>query len=220
MQPLALFDLDDTLVNRSAAFNAWAEEFVTAHRLDDAALTFLLVADARHSGPMGSFFTNVCQALDLAEQPEQLWQQYRHRMPQLASCRTADLDALRQLRQGGWRIGIVTNGMTDNQLGKIKNTGLSRLVDAWCISDEVGIRKPDPEIFRLTADRCGTSLDQGGWMIGDNLLLDIVGGRAAGLRTIWLQPKCRGASWSFVGPTPDFTVDSVDEAVEVLLRSQ
>jgi FMN phosphatase YigB (HAD superfamily) len=38
-----------------------------------------------------------------------------------------------------------------------------------------------------------------------------------GLRTIWLQPKRRPDSWSFVGPAPDVTVDSVAEAVEVLL---
>jgi HAD superfamily hydrolase (TIGR01549 family) len=220
MQSLALFDLDDTLVDRSAAFNAWAEEFVSAHGLDDAALTFLLLADAHHSGPMDGFFATVCQTFDLAKPPDQLWEQYRRRMPELASCRPEDLDALRRLRRAGWRIGIVTNGMTDNQLGKIRNTGLDRLVDAWCISDEVGIRKPDTEIFRLVAERCGSSSGRGGWMIGDNLVLDIAGGHAAGLSTIWLQPKRPRDSWSFVGPAPDFTVDSVAEAVEVLFGSQ
>jgi FMN phosphatase YigB (HAD superfamily) len=54
-------------------------------------------------------------------------------------------------------------------------------------------------------------------MVGDNLVLDVAGGQAAGLRTIWLKPKRRPESWSFVGPAPEFTVDSVAEAVEVLL---
>jgi HAD superfamily hydrolase (TIGR01549 family) len=220
VQSLALFDLDDTLIDRRAAFNAWAEEFVTAQGLDDAALTFLLMADAHHSGPMDGFFATVCQTFDLAEPSSQLWAQYRRRMPELASCRAEDLDALRRLRRAGWRIGIATNGMTDNQLGKIRSTGLDRLVDGWCISDEVGIRKPDPEIFRLTVARCGSDPDGGGWMVGDNLALDVAGGRAAGLRTIWLQPKRRPESWSFVGPAPEFTVDSVADAVDVLLGSR
>jgi FMN phosphatase YigB (HAD superfamily) len=58
-------------------------------------------------------------------------------------------------------------------------------------------------------------------MIGDNLVLDVAGGHAAGLRTIWLQPQHHPQSWLFVGPAPDFTVvDSAAEAAEVLLRSQ
>ena len=179
----------------------------------------MVMADAHHSGPMDGFFRTVCETFGLAEAPNLLWKQYRRRMPELAVCRGEDLDALRRLRAAGWRIGIVTNGMTDNQLGKIRNTGLSELVDAWGISDELGVRKPDPKIFRLVAERCATNL-HGGWMIGDNLILDIAGGRAARLRTIWLQPQHRSQSGSFTGPAPDFTVDSVSDSVEVLLREQ
>ena len=108
MRSLALFDLDDTLIDRRAAFNIWAEEFVTARGLDDAALTFLLMADAHHSGPMDSFFATICHTFDLDEPPDQMWKQYRRRMPELASCRTENIDALKRLRRAGWRIGIVT----------------------------------------------------------------------------------------------------------------
>jgi FMN phosphatase YigB (HAD superfamily) len=48
--------------------------------------------------------------------------------------------------------------MTDNQLGKIRNTGVSEVVDAWGVSDELGVRKPDPEVFRIAGLgglRCG-----------------------------------------------------------------
>jgi HAD superfamily hydrolase (TIGR01549 family) len=212
-QSVALFDLDGTLVDRRAAFTAWAEEFVTERRLGAAELSFLLAADARHTGPMDSFFAAVRRTFDLAESPNELWRQYRRRMPELVSCRPEDLDGLRRLRRHGWRLGIVTNGMTDNQLGKIRNTGLGKLVDGWCISGEVGIRKPDPEIFRLAVARCGGIPGRGGWMIGDDLDYDVAGGRAAGLRTIWLGAGNRRAGQ----PTPDFTVDSVAAAVEVLI---
>lgn len=218
MRPLALFDLDNTLTDRRAAFNTWAQEFATAHQLDDKALTFLVMADAHHSGLMDSFFTMICETFDLAEPPNQLWQQYRRRMPELVSCQATDRDALQRLRREGWLIGIVTNGMTDNQSAKIRNTGLVDLVDGWAISDEVGIRKPDPEIFRIAAARCGTTLEHGGWMTGDDLTLDVAGGHAAGLRTIWLQPQPRTGPWTFTGSAPDIIVNSVTEAVEALLN--
>jgi FMN phosphatase YigB (HAD superfamily) len=109
----------------------------------------------------------------------------------------------------------VTNGMTDNQRGKIQRTGLGLLVDAWCISDKVGIRKPDPRIFRRTIELCGRRTERGGWMIGDDLALDIAGGHNAGLRTIWLRTA---QSTSAPGePAPDFTVTSAVHAVDLLL---
>jgi FMN phosphatase YigB (HAD superfamily) len=138
-------------------------------------------------------------------------------MPELVACRSQDLEALRRLRAADWRIGIVTNGMTDNQHGKIHRAGLHTMVDGWCISDEVGIRKPKAAIFDIIAQRCGTSLAQGGWMIGDDPLLDIAGGRRAGLRTISLQRE--STLWPEDQPAPDNTVATVADAVEILLQA-
>lgn len=108
MQKLVLFDLDDTLVDRRSAFNAWAEEFAAARGLGDRDLTFMVMADAHHSGPMDGFFAMICETFGLTDDPGVLWQQYRRRMPELVSCRAEDLDALRRLRVRGWRIGIVS----------------------------------------------------------------------------------------------------------------
>ena len=41
-------------------------------------------------------------------------------------------------------IEIVTNGRVDNQLGKLRRSGVLDLLDGWCVSEETGIRKPDP----------------------------------------------------------------------------
>jgi HAD superfamily hydrolase (TIGR01549 family) len=222
VQRLALFDLDDTLINRREAFNIWANEFAAAHGLDERWTTWLVMVDVHHVGPMDAFFATVRYQFALAEPVEQLWQQYRRRMPELATCQEESVDALTRLRLAGWRIGIVTNGMTDNQLGKIRNTGLAELVDGWCISDDVGVRKPDPKIFQLTAQRCGMPANQGGWMVGDSLPLDIDGARNAGLSTIWVQPRLVKYSQDpdfFVELPPDFTVSSVPDAAAILLRT-
>jgi HAD superfamily hydrolase (TIGR01549 family) len=213
--PLALFDLDDTLIDHRAAFRAWAEEFAVEHGLGSEGVSWLLTAKADHSGPKDRLFFSIRDEFDLAESADQLWRRYRRRIPELASCRSEDLEALEQLRGAGWRIGIVTNGMADNQLAKIKRTGLAELVDASCVSDEVGIRKPDPRIFHLAAKRCGMPAGSPGWMIGDSLTLDIAGGRAAGLRTVWINPSQREVPTDQDGP--DFAVASAAEAVQRLV---
>jgi FMN phosphatase YigB (HAD superfamily) len=145
-------------------------------------------------------------------------------MPELVSCPAPIAAALQQLRAAGWRTGIVTNGPADIQLGKIRKAGLDSLVDAWCISGDAGTRKPAPDIFRLTASRCGASPEMGGWMIGRSLPLDITGGHRAGLRTIWVCPdrglaqlaRDRGATF-FTGQAPDFIADSTPGAAAILL---
>ncbi|MFH8886815.1 hypothetical protein ACH4ET_33270, partial [Streptomyces californicus] len=44
-------------------------------------------------------------------------------------------------------------------------TGLASLVD---VSGDVEIHKPDLRLFEIAASRCGVSLADGGWMVGDN----------------------------------------------------
>ncbi|MEH1099549.1 HAD family hydrolase [Micromonospora sp. CPCC 205561] len=225
MRRLALFDLDNTLVQRDQAFAAWAQEFAAAHDLDTGWATWLIAADARHDGRMHTFFGLVRDRFALTAPADELWRQYRHRMPQLVSCSAEDLAGLARLRRRNWKIGIVTNGMTDDQLGKIRNTGLDRHVDAWCISHDVGIRKPDPLIFQLAAHRCGVT-GGGGWMVGDSLTLDIAGGVRAGLRTIWIRDPRPVRQHATNEPellsrlAPDATVTSVAEAVDVLIAAE
>lgn len=51
-------------------------------------------------------------------------------------------------------------------------------------------------------------------MIGDNLIADVAGGRAAGLRTIWID---RG-TWPAVEHNADHVVPDVTHAIEILRK--
>ncbi|GAA3810061.1 hypothetical protein GCM10022226_33070 [Sphaerisporangium flaviroseum] len=133
------------------------------------------------------FFAKVRERFTPPEPAEELWRRYRTRMPYLVHCRPEVLDGLPRLRAIGWRVAIVTNGTADNQLGKIQQTGLAEAVDAYALSGVEGFRKPEVALFEIAAKRCGMTLAEGGWVIGDNLAADIAGGHAAGLRTIWID---------------------------------
>lgn len=60
-------------------------------------MTRLVFADAHHEGPMDEFFALIRAELRLSTSADQLWRQYRSRMPELVSCRAEDLAALTQL---------------------------------------------------------------------------------------------------------------------------
>ncbi|MEV6160242.1 HAD family hydrolase [Nonomuraea sp. NPDC052129] len=116
------------------------------------------------------------------------------------------------LRAAGWRVGIVTNGIADNQLGKLRRTGLANAVDGYAVSGVEGIRKPETGLFEITAQRCGTSLAKGGWMVGDNLIADIQGAQTAGLCTIWID---RG-TWPGHERQADHVVADTVDAIAII----
>ncbi|GAA3584578.1 HAD family hydrolase [Nonomuraea rosea] len=211
---LALFDLDNTLIDRLSAFRAWAAEFAAERGLGETEASWMVAVDADGSLPMDAFFTRVRNRYGLPDPVEELWGAYRARLPHLVSCPAEVLAGLDRLRAAGSAVGIVTNGMADNQTGKIERTGLAERVDGWAISGAEGVAKPDVRLFEIGARRCGASLS-GGWMVGDDLAKDVAGGRAAGLRTIWID---RGLETGSAGDA-DHVVDDVQEAVEVLIRA-
>lgn len=215
MQRLALFDLDNTLVNRDEAFQVWAAEFAADQDLGSGAVDWLIGLDRAGFPHRAKFFTLAREHFGLKASVEELWAGYRRRMPHLVRCRPEVMDGLARLREAGWKVAIVTNGMADSQLGKLQATGLADAVDAYALSGVEGIRKPDVRLFEIAAGRCGAACADGGWMVGDHLIADIAGGRAAGLSTIRID---RG-TWPDPHNDADHVVTDVVLAMEIVRES-
>ena len=87
-------------------------------------------------------------------------------------------------------IGVLTNGFTEVQYRKLNSTGLDRYIQRMVISDEIGIQKPDPRIFRYAEQETGAEPSTT-IMIGDNPDNDIRGAINAGWRAIYLDRKSK-----------------------------
>ncbi|GAA3152516.1 HAD family hydrolase [Nonomuraea roseoviolacea] len=216
MQRLALFDLDRTLIDLDAAFFRWAEEFAEHRRLGPEGVAWLLSLDRDGYPHREIFFGKVREHFALTEPVNELWSTYRRRMPHLVRCYPGVLAGLAEMRAEGWRVGIVTNGMADNQLGKLLRTGLADAVDGYAVSGVEGIRKPQPHLFHIAAERCGANLAEGGWMVGDNLASDIEGARTVGLHAIWIDRGTHTAGEH----QADHVVTDVIEAIAILCDTQ
>ncbi|MFI8090013.1 HAD family hydrolase [Streptomyces sp. NPDC086080] len=212
MQRLVLFDLDNTLVDRQGTLREWVVDFTARHRLGGKAQQELLDLIGDRAYP--SSFEEVRMRYGLTSTADALWRSYCADIAAMVSCPADVLTGLDELRGRGWRIGIATNGATDIQTAKLRATGIHSRVEGICISEEVAARKPQQEHFAQAAARCGTTLSAGGWMIGDNPVNDIGGGRAAGLGTIWIA---NGAAWPADLPEPDHRVQHTRAAFELLL---
>jgi len=212
---LALFDLDNTLVDRQAAHRRWAESFATRYGLGEKAVAWLCEADEDGFARRDVVFAGARDRFGLDEPVADLVRAYRVEYPTYFRPDDQVSRSLERLRRAGWRIGVVTNGPVTQHV-KMERAGLSDLVDACGVSDEVGAAKPDPRIFEAVIERCGGRPAGAGsaWMVGDAPQADIDGGRGVGLSTMWVH---RGRRWTEPGYRPDAVVATVADAVQILL---
>jgi putative hydrolase of the HAD superfamily len=217
--PLALFDLDNTLVDRQAAYRRWARQFVRREGLPDGAEEYLCQLDDDGFADRGAVFGAVRQRYGLEAPTEDLIAAYRVAYPGFFEPDPAVNEALGRLRHGGWRIGVITNG-PPSQRHKMERAGLLELIDGWCISDEEGVAKPDRRIFDEAVLRCrapGESVPGTVWMVGDAAETDVVGGVGAGFRTIWMHRK---RTWNRTDLHPDEVAASIPDAVGHILAAE
>jgi HAD superfamily hydrolase (TIGR01509 family) len=92
---------------------------------------------------------------------------------------------LAELKSAGYRVGILSNTIGGHWVQHWTDThGFRPYVDAVVVSDEIGIRKPRPEIFLTTLERIGIDDPARAVMVGDTLAHDIVGAQRVGMRTV------------------------------------
>lgn len=88
------------------------------------------------------------------------------------------------------------------------------------ISEEVGIRKPRPEIFEAVAAGLGLAPREL-LHVGDSLSTDVAGARAVGMKTVWVTRHIRDPESllaRFGGPGPDVALDDLRDLPVLLAR--
>lgn len=98
------------------------------------------------------------------------------------------LELLRLLREQGRRIMLITNGFAEVQQTKVYNSGIGDYLDFHYVSEKLGVHKPHKHFFDLALED-SRSLRMETVVIGDSWEADIVGASAAGIRSIWFNPR-------------------------------
>jgi putative hydrolase of the HAD superfamily len=81
---------------------------------------------------------------------------------------------------------VITNNTVNEQKEKLATFGFAPHVDVLVTSEEAGVAKPDPQIFRIALERLGCEPYEA-VMIGDAWVQDILGATSAGIRALWLN---------------------------------
>ena len=82
-----------------------------------------------------------------------------------------------------YRLFIITNGFRDVQDKKLKNSNIKHYFEAIYDSESVGVKKPDPKIFRHALTDSGSGPNES-LMVGDNYEADVLGAKKLNINTI------------------------------------
>lgn len=216
-----IFDLDNTLINRNAAFQVFSDRFVDQfidYKDDDelraAAIEFMRVADRNGYRSKWELFEEIRTSLAMKNREtttEELMQYWKSFLDCTVLMDGA-LEVLDELKKKNCKLGMITNGSVYAQNSKIDKVNIRRYFDAIVVSDEVGVKKPDKQIFDIALSRLGVKPETC-WFIGDNPLLDIEGARAAGINAIWMEGFM---VWDNSIEEPKFKIKHLSELIHVV----
>ena len=118
---------------------------------------------------------------------DHLSEDYVYWSPRIVKLVPGTLELLNYLKPK-YHLHLITNGFQEVQHTKLSGSGLEPYFETLTVSEEVGVKKPNPEIF-LYALRKAQATAEESLMIGDEMSVDIDGARAAGIDTILFNPQ-------------------------------
>ena len=118
------------------------------------------------------------------------------------------IPTLKNLRKT-YRLGIISN--TDSiSVQSLKKQGLFDNIQAQCLSCDVGLIKPDPEIFQLMLEKLDLKPGEV-LMIGDNIDDDLIPASELGLATVLIRRPTKAALSHHEGGVYPRTITSLKE---------
>jgi len=130
------------------------------------------------------------------------------------------LKSLEKLKKSSIKTAIITDGIPIKQYEKILRLGIDDLIDLVVISDEIGIRKPNPELFSYCLKKFKVKGHETIY-VGDNIYKDIIPANFNKIHSVYIH---RGGKYDthITGETiseenkPDHEISRLDELFKII----
>ncbi len=109
------------------------------------------------------------------------------RMVRAGGARDSFVECVRSLRSRGYRTAIVTNNVREFSQGWRKMIPADELFETIVDSSEVGVRKPDPEIYRIALRELG-DVEPGRSVFLDDFESNVQAARRLGIHGVLVGP--------------------------------
>lgn len=160
-------------------------------------------------------FTRFLERIDLGDRAlaERLTQTHMDQIVSQTHYLPHHVDVLRELRHEV-KIGICSNfSHTPTGLRILELAGLAPHCDAVVISEEIGVRKPRPEIFHALLERLGVAPHEA-LHVGDRLNADVRGASQVGAIPVWITRRVADPESALAehdGPKPAHVIEDLSE---------
>lgn len=129
--------------------------------------------------------------IELGMEPEGMYQLFETEFveicPTKGNLMPGALDALNHFHPK-FEQHIITNGFKETQGVKIQTSGIHHFFKTLTNSEDAGVQKPHPEIFKIALKSAGATTENS-LMIGDNYEADILGAHNLGMKCIFYNPE-------------------------------
>ncbi|CAN7494956.1 HAD family hydrolase [Paenibacillus sp. LjRoot153] len=222
MAPRAiLFDLDETLTDRSQSLMKYSYAFMESFRnylsniSPEEVYQLLKTADGNGYRSREEVFALLTKELPWAQKPPESFRISEHWASTFPHCSVATAgmyEVLENLKLHGIILGIITNGGSFSQNKKIDTLGIREYLSTIIISESVNVKKPDKKIYAIALEEINISASDT-WYIGDHPVNDILGSSSAGLTPVWI----RGIHpWTEGHDEPSYQIDSINQLLSLL----
>ncbi|MEM0155775.1 MAG: HAD family hydrolase [Thermoplasmataceae archaeon] len=124
------------------------------------------------------------------------------------------IETIDAAREHGIITALITNGSSESQRSKLERFSLAGHFDHIFIEGERGFGKPDPRIYKLALSELQVSAEET-WMVGDNIVWDVLAPQELGIMGIWIRNRHVVDSRGYSG-CPFLTIDSLSELTKYL----
>lgn len=87
-----------------------------------------------------------------------------------------------------YHLHLITNGFQEVQHTKLSGSGMEPYFETLTVSEEVGVKKPNPGIFHYALRKANATAEES-VMIGDEMAVDIDGARLVGIDQLFFNRK-------------------------------
>lgn len=215
-----VFDLDNTLINRKAAFEVFANKIINSHleiasveRRRDA-LARIIEADGDGYRRKEEFFNEIQDTYGWKNGLtfEAYMDFWFNEFPKCSVLMDGALDILEHFKNEKVKLGLITNGAGVTQNGKIDQVGLRTHFDSIIVSGEFGIHKPNTKIFMHILEQLDVPPERAIY-VGDHPINDIKGAENTGMKGIWFTGF---RDWDTSLGEPKSVISHLNELKEVV----